>query len=119
MGNQNAWTPDELAIVCLGLGLFLVCIIATTWQAFSSKDRLFKRIYWAGCAFLLWTGTIGFVYFAAFPLEHRDETGHLIGEMPPEFGLASGLVELGLCATVVGLVFKVVTRALQRWRSKT
>lgn len=110
IGNPNGLTLAELASIGLCFGTFVVCLIATTRQAFLPKDRLFKRVFWVGCGFLMWAGTVGLVYFAAFPPERFDKAGRLIGEMPFEFGLAGTLVELSLCAAIVGFVVKAFTR---------
>lgn len=58
----------------------------------------------------MWAGTVGLVCFAAFPPERFDKAGHLIGEMPLEFDLAGTLVELSVCAAIVGFVAKAFTR---------
>ena len=72
-----------------------------------------KRAYWTLSAILIGTGLLGLVLVFIFPPEHFDQEGRLIGEMPPEFGIALALAVLGLHAALAGAV---VLGALRLWR---
>ena len=72
-----------------------------------------KRVYWAVCVGLTGIGVVGMMLTVLFPPEHFDQEGRLIGEMPPEFGIAFVLAEFGLMGVLAGGVLR---GALRLWR---
>lgn len=76
--------------------------------------RLYLGLYWGACGLLLVLGIAGVVGVVAFPPEHFDDEGHLIGEMPPEFGAALAGAALGALGMVAGLAAIGLAR-LCRW----
>lgn len=59
-------------------------------------------------------GIIGMLYILIFPPERHDETGHLIGEMPPEFALAFYLFTFGILGAIAGF-FVLGLERFKRW----
>lgn len=67
---------------------------------------LLQRLYWGACALLLVLGVAGAVGSGLLPHERFDDAGHLIGEMPPQFGAAVALAALGVMGVLAGLAAK-------------
>ena len=77
------------------------------------------RLYWLACRLLVAMGIAGLVLVIAFPPERFDAEGHLIGEMPPAFGLAFAMVEIGLLGILAGLAWTGLGWLWRRRRHKS
>lgn len=95
------------------LALMVVIVLIATLRMTVSRSGI-RRLYWAACSFLTGAGIAGLVYTAAFPAWHVHEAGYVVGEMPPEFGLAVVIVEAGLLGALAGFVAMGLTRLYRR-----
>ncbi len=89
--DPNVWTTGDLISIGLAGTLFLCCLAFSLWKALRT-DR--SRPYWIACAVLIIAGTLG-MFFAPASAPNT-------GEMPPEFGLATWVMLLGLLAIILG-----------------
>ncbi len=97
--NPNAWTTGELISLGMATVLFMCCLAFSLWKALRT-DR--SRLYWIACAVLIIAGTLGMVF--------APTSAPNTGEMPPEFGLATWVMLLGLLATFLGAVWGMLHR---------
>lgn len=96
----------ELALSLLVL-TYLIGGGVSAYQALCGKRRRpMQRLYWGACSLALWLGIAGAFHVLLYPPERFDQDGHLLGEMPPEFGLALLVATLGLCGTLIGLAIQ-------------
>ena len=84
----------------LGASVVVAAAALALWMV--KQNRGLWRLYWAGCCLLIGTGLLGLAAVLVFPPEYFDENGHLLGEMPPEFGIALAVLVLGLAGASVG-----------------
>lgn len=98
-------------VVLLILAIIFIVILFGTATSIAVRAKGLKKLYWLLCSFLLGIGSLSFIYFLAFPEQQRFADGSVSGEMPPELGLAGSVVQLGIYASVLGLV----VTGLWRW----
>lgn len=94
--------------------LLVLLLVASAALHMLRHSRGLSRLYWLLCSLLLWGGLISVIGLMIWPPEHYDEVGRLIGEMPPEFGIAVFMIQLGLFGAVTGFVLNAAVR-LGRW----
>lgn len=76
-----------------------------------------RRWFRIMCMLMTGCGIAGMLDILVFPPERYDETGHLIGEMPPEFALAFHLVTFGIAGAIAGFVVPGLERLTRRVRT--
>lgn len=102
-------------VVVLILAIIFVVVLFGTATSIAVRAKGLKKLYWLLCSFLLGIGSLSFVYFLAFPEEHRFTDGNVSGEMPPELGLAGSVIQLGLYGSALGLMVMGLRRLIGRF----
>ncbi|HVJ36569.1 MAG TPA: hypothetical protein VM687_02060 [Stenotrophomonas sp.] len=102
----NFWMGASVCVLPVAVGLLF-------WQARSAPHRSERILGWLGGG-LITLGALGAIYVLVYPPLHYNATGHVSGEMPPEFGLSVGLVSLGLVVALGLLLVKVARRLIAR-----
>ncbi|MEG3135051.1 hypothetical protein SC206_15940 [Rouxiella sp. T17] len=105
-------------VVLLILAIIFIVILFGTATSIAVRAKGLKKLYWLLCSFLLGIGSLSFIYFLAFPEQHRLADGSVQGEMPPELGLAGSVVQLGMYASVLGLVVTGLWRGVSRFSKR-
>ncbi len=105
--DPNVWATWELVSIGLAGALFLCCLGVSLWMAVRA-DR--SRLYWIASAVMIIAGTLGMIF--------APESAPDSGEMPPAFGVATWVMLLGLLASVVGIVCRVLRRLFGKAQDK-
>ncbi|WAT01623.1 hypothetical protein [Rouxiella chamberiensis] len=85
-------------VVVLILAIIFVVVLFGTATSIAVRAKGLKKLYWLLCSFLLGIGSLSFVYFLAFPEEHRFTDGNVSGKCRPNWALRVRLSSLGCMA---------------------
>ncbi len=91
-------------VLMLILVIIFIVVLFGTAASIAVRARGMKKAYWLLCSFLLGIGSVSFIYFLAFPVQHQLPDGTLSGEMPSQLGLAGTVTQLGVYGAVLGFM---------------
>ncbi|EIC84954.1 hypothetical protein [Serratia sp. M24T3] len=105
-------------VVMLILVIIFIVILFGTAASIAVRANGMKKVYWLLCSFLLGMGSLSFIYFLAFPVQHKLPDGSLSGEMPPQLGLAGTITQLGVYGTVLGFMVMGLWRLIELFNKR-